>query len=116
MNERHERRVFLERLGLGTAGLLAAGYTSSALGFAANESIGVGCIGTGGRCQQLMGALKKLPGAKIVAVCDVWKENLEEGRKLADPNAVTFEDHRRLLERPDVDAVVIAAPITGTSR
>jgi predicted dehydrogenase len=110
MNERHERREFLEKLGIGAAGLLAAGYTSTALGFAANETINVGCIGTGGRCQYLMGALKKLPGAKIVAVCDVWKENLAEGRKLADPNAAAFEDHRRLLERQDVDAVIIATP------
>ena len=69
MHTSHNRREFLERAGIGT--LLLAGYAATARGFAANETINVGCIGTGGRCQQLMRALAEVPGARITAVCDV---------------------------------------------
>jgi predicted dehydrogenase len=108
MSDRRNRREFLEQLGVGS--LLLAGYTASARGYAANETIGVGCIGTGGRCRHLMSALKEVPGAKIVAVCDVWDQNLEAGRKMAEPGAFATKDHHALLARKDVDAVIIAAP------
>lgn len=105
-----QRREFLQQLGLGAAGMLAAGYTATARGFAANETLNIGCIGTGGRCRQLMQALGKIDGVRITAVCDVWDDHLEKGRKLADPQATALKDHRELLERKDVDAVVIGAP------
>ncbi|MEX0676799.1 MAG: Gfo/Idh/MocA family oxidoreductase [Pirellulales bacterium] len=108
MNTARNRREFLEQLGLGS--LVLAGYAATARGFAANETIGVGCIGTGGRCQALMRALKEVPGARIVAVCDVWDQHLESGRKLADAGAFATQDHRELLARKDVDAVIIGAP------
>jgi len=102
------RREFLEAIGLGSA--LLAGYTATARGFAANETINVGCIGTGGRCQQLMRALKEVPGVRVVAVCDIWDQHREAGARLADPAAFATKDHRALLERKDVDAVIIGAP------
>jgi predicted dehydrogenase len=92
------------------AGVLAAGYTATAKGFAANETINVGCIGTGGRCRRLMESLRTIPGVKIVAVCDVWDTALEAGKKLAEPNAFATKDHRALLDRNDVDAVLIGSP------
>jgi predicted dehydrogenase len=108
MNTAGNRRQFLEQLGLGS--LVLAGYTGTARGFAANETIGVGCIGTGGRCQHLLRALQEVPGQKVVAVCDVWDQHLEAGRRMADKNAFATKDHRELLARKDVDAVIIAAP------
>lgn len=105
-----KRREFLETLGVGTAGLLAAGYTATARGFAANETINVGCIGTGGRCRRLMETLAKIDGVRVTAVCDVWDHHLELGRKLADPKAFATKDHRELLQRSDVDAVLIGTP------
>jgi predicted dehydrogenase len=110
MNAQHDRRQFLEQLGVGAAGLMAAGYSATARGFAANETINIGCIGTGGRCQALMRALKEVAGVRITAVCDVWDQHLEAGRKLADPQASATKDFRQLLARNDVDAVIIGAP------
>jgi len=110
MSENQARREFLESVGAGAAGLLTAGYTATAAGFAANETLQIGCIGTGGRCQQLMKALSTISGVKIVAVCDVWDNHLEKGRELADPKAATFKDHRSLLARRDIDAVIVATP------
>jgi predicted dehydrogenase len=108
MHTSHNRREFLEQAGIGT--LLLAGYTATARGFAANETINVGCIGTGGRCRQLMQALADVPGVRITAVCDVWDNHLEAGKKLADAKAVAVKNHHELLARKDVDAVVIGTP------
>lgn len=105
-----DRRKFLEGLGASATGILAAGYTATAKGFAANETLHVGCIGTGGRCRHLMKSLASIPGVKIVGVCDVWDYHLEEGRKLADEKATTTKDYHQLLARKDVDAVLIGAP------
>ncbi|REK18817.1 MAG: gfo/Idh/MocA family oxidoreductase [Planctomycetota bacterium] len=108
MSVRRNRREFLEQCGLGS--LMLAGCTATARGFAANETIGVGCIGTGGRCRHLMSALEEVPGVKVVAVCDVWDQNLETARRMAAPGAFATKDHHALLARKDVDAVIVAAP------
>ena len=110
MSGANHRREFLEKLGITSAGLLTAGYTATARGFAANETLRIGCIGTGGRCQQLMRALKTLPGAEIIAVCDVWEKRRDEARALAADGAFVTGDYRALLERDDVDAVLIGTP------
>jgi predicted dehydrogenase len=104
----HDRREFLEQMGLASAVL--AGFTATARGFAANETLNIGCIGTGGRCQALMRALAEVSGARIVAVCDVWDNHLAAGKKLADANASTTKSHHELLARKDVDAVIIGTP------
>jgi len=106
----HGRREFLEKLGVGAAGLITAGYAATAKGYTANEEIAVGCIGTGGRCRGLMTALAKIPGVRIAAVCDVWDVHLEAGKKLADAKAASTKNYRELLDRKDIDAVLIGAP------
>ena len=50
----------------------------------ANERIGVGFIGTGGRCQQhinIVNGFKKEGLAEPVAVCDVYRPRLEAAAK-----------------------------------
>lgn len=83
----------------------------SARGFAANDTLQVACIGTGGRCRRLMERVAKIPNVRITAVCDVWDDHLAKGAELADPKATREDtDYRRLLDRSDVDAVVIGSP------
>ena len=89
---------------------IAAGYAATSLGYAANETLNIGCIGTGGRCRELMRALQRINGVRITAVADVWDVHLAEGRKLADAKAFATKDYTELLRRKDVDAVVIGAP------
>ena len=104
------RREFLESIGLVGAGALLAGSAGTARGFLANETINVACIGTGGRCRTLMKSLSGLPGVKIVGVCDAWDFALAEARKLADPAATATKHYKEILDRKDVDAVLIASP------
>ncbi|MBN9521115.1 Gfo/Idh/MocA family oxidoreductase, partial [bacterium] len=102
-----DRRDFLAA---GTAALLAGAATESARGFQANDTLRVGCIGTGGRCRALMRSLAQIPNVRITAVCDIWETNLNEGKKLADPAAFATARHEDLLARGDVDAVLIGSP------
>lgn len=100
--DRQARRQFLRTL--------TAGYTATAFGYPANETIGIGCIGTGGRAQALMKNFDSIAGIRITAVCDVWDVNLNRARQLAPPSAFASKDYTAVLERKDVDAVLIAAP------
>jgi predicted dehydrogenase len=100
------RRELLKELGFTIAG----GYAATSRGYAANEVINIGCIGTGGRAQVLMKALKGIPGARMVAVCDVWDTNLATAKAIAGPDAAAFKDYRAILDRKDIDAVLIGAP------
>ena len=76
----------------------------------ANDRIRIGLIGTGGRCQYLGTVLKNLPGTEIVAVSDVYEPRRLAAAEKMGPQAETVEDYRKVLERKDVDAVVIGAP------
>jgi predicted dehydrogenase len=83
---------------------------SVAAGFPANETINVGVIGSGGRARQLMQALRKIENVRLAAVCDVWDVALEEGRKLADPQAMVTKRYQDLLDSKEIHAVLIGTP------
>ena len=110
MGDDLRRRGFLESAGLGTAGLLSAGYSATASGYAENETINIGALGTGGRCRHLLRSLAKVPGVRVAAVCDVWDDHLDLATELADPKALRTKRFEEVLERKDIDAVLIAAP------
>jgi len=98
-----DRREFL-------AGSAAAVFAETSRGFKANDTLQVGLIGVGGRCRHLLKSFPNLPNVKIVAVCDVWDANRDAGLNLADRGALGTSSHEALLERKDVDAVLIATP------
>ena len=104
------RRAFLENLAVGGVATTAFASLETARGFAANDTLTVGCLGTGGRCQALMKSLVQVPGVKIAAVCDVYDAHLERGKRLADAQAVATKHYREILDRKDIDAVLIASP------
>jgi predicted dehydrogenase len=110
MSASPSRREFVHSLGALAAGAVTAGYTATARGFAANEEITVGCIGTGGRCRRLMESLRTIPGVRIAAVCDIWDHHRAEGAKLAEATAFAAKDYRVVLDRADIDAVLIGTP------
>jgi predicted dehydrogenase len=97
------RRSFLK-----SAAVAAAIPAANAFG--ANEHLRVGVIGAGGRAQALMKALAKVPNVRIAAVCDIWDTNLAAGRKLAADGAFTTKRYQDVLDRKDIDAVLIGTP------
>jgi predicted dehydrogenase len=86
------------------------GASTAKYAFPANDTVSIGCIGTGGRAQALMKNLEAAKGARITAVCDVWDENLAKARQIAGAQAFSSKDYRAILERKDIDAVLIGAP------
>ncbi len=97
------RREFFTTTAVGT--LLAS---RRALG--ANDRIRIGLIGTGGRCMYLAELLKSLPGNEIVAACDVYEPRRLEAVEKMGPQTKPASDYREVLDRSDIDAVVIGAP------
>ena len=104
------RRGSLERIGVAGATVGTLASLETARGYAANDTLSVACLGTGGRCQHLMRSLVKVPGVKITAVCDVYDVQLDNAKKLADSKAIASKQYRELLDRKDIDAVLIASP------
>ena len=99
------RRSFLTRAALGVA---AAGVSSAP---AASDQFTVGFIGTGARaCACLIPQFKFNPDFRIAAVYDVYKPNLEQAAHIAGDNIDSYGDYRRVLDRKDIDVVVIATP------
>jgi predicted dehydrogenase len=73
------------------------------------DRVRAGIIGAGGRGRLLTAEFKEV-GAEMAAVCDVYEPNLEAGLKAASTGARRFDDYRRLLEDPALEAVVVATP------
>ncbi len=78
--------------------------------FGANDRIRIGAIGTGGRSQALFGALRRIEGQEVVALCDVYEPRRLRAKANATPDATEHIDYREVLDRKDIDAVVIAVP------
>jgi len=76
----------------------------------ANDRIRIGGIGTGGRCSYLLGLAAQAPGTEIVAVCDVYEPRRLAAKEKLAPAARDYADYRQLLERRDIDAVIIGSP------
>ena len=80
----------------------------------ANDRINVAYIGTGKQCMLHINLEKKYAqdnNIAQVAVCDVYQMHLDKAREaIGAPESAAYRDHRKLLERKDVDAIV-AAPI-----
>ena len=76
----------------------------------ADNAVTVGLLGTGGRCRHLLKALVKIPGVKVVALADVQDAARAETRKLlTDKPAFDGREFRAVLDRKDLDAVMIAS-------
>ena len=113
------RRRFLKTT-LAAAGAAAALPTivpSSALGadgsVVPSDRIVMGTIGYGGRARSDMAALMANPDVQMLAICDVngarrkvGKKNVD--RKYGNKDCKTYINLHGLLERKDIDAVLIA--------
>jgi predicted dehydrogenase len=94
---------------------------STGASIGANNRIAVGFIGVGGQGMAHVRDFKANAAENNVApaaVCDVWKKRIDAAREAIGGDCQGYEDYRKLLERKDIDAVVIStheplhAPIT----
>ena len=90
----------------GFAGALSAASAGRVMG--ANDRLRLGVIGTGGRGRYLMSQANKAGNIQWVAVCDAYDVQRERAEKAAGAAVEKYADYRKLLERKDIDAVLIA--------
>jgi predicted dehydrogenase len=123
--KRTTRRVFLKNsmvagLALGLPRIVIGKQASNAkgpgdtvrlavIGLGSTTAVG----GVGGRGHQLIPRLLEVPGAKIVALCDVDQAHLDREAQLFKDRGeeiATHIDLRRVLDDKSIDAVVVATP------
>jgi predicted dehydrogenase len=100
------RRGFAKSAAL--AGVATALGGSRVLG--ANDRVRLGFIGLGNRGDQVLDGFLVHKDAEVVAICDLWQPYLDFAARKIGTQPTQFKDYRKLLERKDVDAVVIATP------
>jgi predicted dehydrogenase len=106
------RREFVGSMAAGAA-VLAAYPSAPALG--ANNRIRIGLIGAGDRGQEDLSVALHQPGVECVAVADLYSGRRDQV-KAKVPGVEAFDDHRRLLERKDIDAVIVSTSLNQHSR
>jgi predicted dehydrogenase len=101
-----DRRTVLKTVA--GAGLLTAASYRKVLG--ANDRVRVGLIGNGLIGKRHLLDFQAQPDVEIVGVSEVCDERLDEAASIAGPAALRHRDFRRLLDRVDVDAIVVSTP------
>ncbi|MBN1853309.1 MAG: Gfo/Idh/MocA family oxidoreductase [Pirellulales bacterium] len=114
---RTTRRRFLKQSSSLAATALAMPYYVPAKvlggtnGPGANDKIGIGFIGVGGRARQL---IDHLPAeGQILAICDVYLQRAHETNQLKNAHWPIYQDYRKMLDEEKLDAVVVATPDHG---
>jgi predicted dehydrogenase len=104
---RNTRRTFLKQAAIGTAAALT--YPSARI-LGANDRIRVGMIGVGGRGTELLKQVLELHDAQLVAIADIYSRRRDEAKQNA-PGIETLDHYQRLLDRKDIDGVIVASPL-----
>jgi predicted dehydrogenase len=76
--------------------------------FSANDQVNIGVIGMG-----IMGFNNahwtlQVPGVKLVGACDLYSGRLERTKELYGKDIFTTKSYQELLDRKDIDAVIVA--------
>jgi predicted dehydrogenase len=105
------RRAFI---GTAAAGLAFSTVVRASANPAPSDQIVIGMIGVGGMGTARLRELMKHPDVRIGAICDVDNRHVDRAVGLVEQGRgdkpERFSDFRRLLDRRDIDAVVVVTP------
>jgi len=110
-----KRRSFIKHAGILTGGLLLHEQLLSAYGTkTAERKISLGVIGCGDRGKGIISMIKQMEDKFLIkAVCDVLDIRINETKRFDTSNNFAYhKDHRKLLDDKNIDAVVIATPLS----
>ena len=113
------RRTFVSSAAAGVAGGLVSAPPAVAQSAAsrsrvvgANDRIRLGFIGVGGMGRSHLNNFQQHDDVQVVTVCDVWDVNRRRAQRMTErqsTGAASMEsDYRRVVDRTDIDAVVVA--------
>lgn len=109
MPKRTHRRDFLKQSALAGSAFAGVGFFGSLAGAdskSPNEKLDIGMIGTANQARFTIGNVKQ---ENIVALCDIDDNYLgKAGEEF--PQAKKYNDFRKLLEHPGLDAVAVCTP------
>jgi len=113
IHRRLSRRGFLKHTGLGLATTIAA-PRSWAGRVGPNEKVNLAVIGCGGMGSRHIEALCENEQVNLAALCDVSKSRynkaIDKVEELTGRKPFGYQDFRRVLDRDDIDAILIATP------
>ncbi len=75
-----------------------------------NDAITLGFIGVGGMGSGLLNIFKGFGDVRVAAIADVDEAHARRAKDAAGGKPELYGDFRKLLDRKDLDAVVIATP------
>jgi myo-inositol 2-dehydrogenase / D-chiro-inositol 1-dehydrogenase len=93
---------------------IAAGSAALLPAQSPNDTVRIAFLGVGNRGSYLLKHMLKVPGIKVVAVCDIDPDNLKKAVDAATAAGNTpdsYTEFRKMLDRKDIDAIVIATPV-----
>jgi len=104
------RRDFHKTAALSAVGLALSAGPGARSVLGANDRLSVGLIGAGGMGQADLRDFLRTGQADCLAIADVYEPNLDNAIGMTLGKAKGYKDFRQLLERKDIDAVIIATP------
>ena len=117
--QKTSRRDFIKTFSLIAGSTMLASQmpwlrTASAEGY--DRPVRLAIIGIGSRGSYHLINLKQIPGLEITAFCDIYEPNFLAAQKMIGPAARGYKDYRDLLDKEDLDAVLIATPLDRHAR
>lgn len=121
MSDRASRRKFIQQMSA-TALLFGAGSLDRLHAeekaeerilqydrrYSANDKIRVAVIGTGIMGHNDLQSALKVPGIELAGACDLYSGRLDRMKELYGKELYTTRDYRELINRKDIDAVIVA--------
>ena len=122
-NTKTSRRKFLSSSAIAIAGItVIPRHVMGGKGFLSpSDKIRIGHIGTGKLSLGLMKRFVAEPMTELVAACDVFTSKLENYKKVTEDHIKetkglkniqidTYHNYKELLERNDIDAIIVSTP------
>ena len=115
------RKKFLQQIG--AIGVASAAFPLSSLAaqqkseerimlyekrVSVGEKIRLGVIGFGVQGHFDLATALKVPGVELAGICDLYTGRIENAKELYGKDLYTTRNYKELLDRADIDAVIIA--------
>lgn len=120
-NKSNSRRNFLQAIGATSLAVATSPFSSLAARekaeerilhyekkISSNDKVRLGVIGYGVQGHYDLGTALKVPGVELAGICDLYTGRLDNAKEQYGAGLYTTRNYKELLDRTDIDAVIIA--------